>query len=215
MTYKGLLFDLDGTLLDTTQLIINSFKHTFQQHYQKELDNQEIFEYFGKPLRTAMENLGADKVDQLIQTYREYNLAHHDELTTAFCGVTEVIQNLYNEGIYLAIVTSKTKGTAIRGLKLFDLHKYFHTIIGVEECLQHKPHPAPVLLALNSLGLTAEDCLMIGDSPADIASAQSAGVKTAAVRWTQVPWEYLIKQNPDYILETIYDLLTICEIDKK
>lgn len=70
-------------------------------------------------------------------------------------------------------------------------------------------------MALNNLGLLPGDCLMIGDSPADLASAQCAGVKTAAVRWTQVPWQYLQRQNPDYILDTMYDLLSICNIAKK
>lgn len=215
MTYKGLLFDLDGTLLDTTTLIVNSFKYTFRCHYNRELDNQDIYEYFGKTLQVAMENLGPDKVDELIETYRKYNLAHHDELTAAFTGVVEAIQTLYSEGILLAIVTSKTHATALRGLKLFNLDKYFHSIIGVEQCLHHKPDPEPVLTALNSLELSPNDCLMIGDSPADLASAQSANVKTAAVRWTKVPWELLIKQKPDYVLNTIYDLLFICNIEKK
>lgn len=215
MTYKGLLFDLDGTLLDTTTLIVNSFKHTFRYHYNKELDTNDIYEYFGKTLRVAMENFGPDKVEELIKTYREYNLAHHDELTAAFTGVAEVIQQLYSEGILLAIVTSKTHATALRGLKLFNLDKYFHTIIGVEQCLHHKPDPEPVITAINSLGLSPDDCLMIGDSPADLKSAQSANVKTAAVRWTKVPWELLKKQKPDYVLTTIYDLLPICNIDAK
>jgi pyrophosphatase PpaX len=209
------LFDLDGTLLDTNTLIVNSFKHTFRYHYQKEISTEEIYEYFGKTLRAAMENLGPDMVDDLIKTYREYNLAHHDELTIAFAGVVEVIQILYNEGILLAVVTSKTHNTALRGLKLFNLDKYFRTIIGVEQCQYHKPHPEPVLTALNHLGLVPNDCLMIGDSPADLISAKSAGVKTAAVQWSRIPFEHLIRQNPDYILETIYDLLSICNITKK
>ncbi|WP_425060995.1 Pyrophosphatase PpaX [Sporomusa carbonis] len=214
MKFKGLLFDLDGTLIDTSELIIRSFQHTFKQHYDRILSLQEIYAFFGKPLKAAMEHYGPDKVDELIKTYREFNLNHHDELTTGFTGVPEAIHKLYNAGILTAIVTSKTKSTAIRGLRLFDMHKYFPVVIGHEECQKHKPDPEPVLLALAQLKLSPSECLMVGDSPFDLASARAAGVKTAAVRWTRIDWENLLTEQPDYVLETINDLLDICLIEK-
>ncbi|SDD42580.1 pyrophosphatase PpaX [Sporomusa acidovorans] len=215
MGFKGVLFDLDGTLIDTSDLIIRSFQHTFHQHYGRTLTPKEVYAFFGKPLRDAMEFYGPDKVDELIRTYREFNLAHHDELTTGFTKVPETIQKLYNNGVRMAIVTSKTKGTAIRGLKLFDMDKYFFAVIGHEECQTHKPKPEPVLRALAAIKLEPTDCLMVGDSPFDLASARAAGTKTAAVRWTQVDWELLLAEQPDYELTTIEDLLTICEVENK
>lgn len=212
--FKGLLFDLDGTLLDTTELIVESFKHAFRHHYQREVDIADVHAFFGKPLRDAMEYLGPEKVDELITTYREHNLAHHDNLARVFLNVPETIQTLYNEGIAMAIVTSKTASTALRGLRLFGLDKYFPVIIGFEQCSKHKPNPEPVLLALENLGLEAEECLMVGDSPFDILSAKRAGVKTAAVKWTYVPWNCLMAEEPDYTLDTMKDLLHICEINK-
>lgn len=214
MKFKGVLFDLDGTLIDTSNLIIRSFQHTFNLHYGRPLTPEEVYAFFGKPLKAALEHYGPGKVEELTRTYREFNLAHHDQLTTGFSGVPETIQTLYNAGILMAIVTSKTKSTAIRGLKLFDMDKYFSVVIGHEECQKHKPEPEPVLLALEKLNLAPADCLMLGDSPFDLISAREAGVKTAAVRWTEIAWDSLLAENPDYILHTIEDLLTICELEK-
>ena len=214
MKYRGILFDLDGTLLDTTELIVKSFQHTFRVHYNRDITPAEIHPFFGQTLRAAMEHLGPDKVDELIATYRDYNLTHHDRLTTAFTGVVEVLQELYNAGAAMAIVTSKTQGTALRGLRLFNLDKYITAVIGVEQCQKHKPDPEPVLTAIKELGLTAADCLMVGDSPHDIISAKRAGAHTAAVRWTQVPWQSIVAEKPDYILNTMEDLLSICEISR-
>lgn len=215
MGFKGVLFDLDGTLLDTTDLIIKSFQHTIRVHYNRPVDLEIVRAYFGQPLRAALEVLGPDDVDDLIQTYREFNLLHHDELAKSFAGVAETVQELYNAGVLLAVVTSKSQTTAIRGLKLFDMDKYFPVVIGSEQCQNHKPHPEPVQLALAELGLTAGECLMVGDSPADIASARAAGVKTAAVRWTELPIETLLVEHPDFVLTTMAELLPICGVDNK
>lgn len=215
MKFKGVLFDLDGTLIDTSNLIVKSFQHTFGHHYDRLLTPQEVYAFFGKPLRTAMEHYGPDKVEELINTYREYNLAYHDELTTGFDGVPGTIQQLHEAGLLMAIVTSKSKETAIKGLSLFNMDKYFLTVIGHEQCCKHKPDPEPVQLALAEIKLAPEQCLMVGDSPFDLASARDAGVKTAATRWTQLDWHLLLAEQPDYVLNTIEDLLSICQIQNK
>ncbi|QDR80638.1 pyrophosphatase PpaX [Sporomusa termitida] len=215
MKIKGILFDLDGTLIDTSNLIVRSFQHTFAQHYGQPLTPPEIYAFFGKPLKDAMEYYGPDKVEALITTYREFNLAHHDQLTTGFAGIAEAIHKLYNAGLLMAIVTSKTKATAIRGLRLFDMAKYFSVVIGHEECRRHKPDPEPVQLALAHIKQAPAECLMVGDSPFDLASARAAGVKTAAVRWTRLDWQDLLAEKPDYVLNTMEDLLDICGINNE
>ncbi len=209
--FTGLLFDLDGTLIDTTDLIIQSFQHAFRKNYNRDLPEADIHAFFGKPLRDAMEHFGPDKVDDLLKTYREHNLVYHDQLAKSFVGVVEALHDLHNMGIKMAIVTSKRHDTALRGLRLFNLDKYFTVIIGLDECQHHKPHPEPVQNALSALALQPAQCLMIGDSPFDMLSAQAAGVKTAAVRWTYVSWDSLISTQPDYVLETMKDLVRICK----
>lgn len=196
MKFKAILFDLDGTLLDTSGLIVDSFKHAFQIHYRKEVDVSKVHEFFGKSLRSAMEYLGPDKVDELIDI---------------FPNVVTTIEFLHKNNIKLGIVTSKTQKTAIRGLKIFGLDQYFPVVIGIEECMNPKPHPEPVQTAMRLLSVNSEECLMIGDSTADISSGKSAGVKTAAVKWTHVNWNNILGEKPDYVLENMEDLLYIME----
>ena len=210
MRYNGILFDLDGTLLDTSELIIKSFQHTVNRHYNKAADVGIVKEYFGRPLRAALEQLGPDKVEEMLQTYREYNLLYHDQLAKVFSGVAQTVAELFDAGIALGIVTSKTQATALRGLRLFDLDKFFPVLIGLEQCSNHKPHPQPVELALAALGLPAGECLMVGDSPNDILSARAAGVKTVAVRWSEGPWEQILAAEPDYVIESMSELTGLC-----
>ena len=207
--FQGVFFDLDGTLLDTTPLIIKSFQHAFLTHFQRNVGLEDIQPFMGKPLRAAMEVMAPGEEDAVITTYRAYNHIHHDQLAGIFEGVYETVKTLYEAGITMAIVTSKTATMARRGLRLFDMERFFTTVIGVDETTRHKPEPEPVLLALRETRLTASQCIMVGDSAHDLLSGKGGGVKTAAVRWTQVPWEEVMAVNPDYILETMPDLLEI------
>ncbi|MDT8901458.1 HAD-IA family hydrolase [Anaeroselena agilis] len=211
MSYKGILFDLDGTLLDTTDLILKSFQHTIMTHRGCDADMELVKSTFGRPLIEALALMGDDP-EAMIKTYREYNIRYHDELAKVFTGVVEVVRKLYDEGVRLAVVTSKTRVTSVRGLRLFDLDKYFPVVIGHEDCQKHKPHPEPVLRALTALGLPAGDCLMVGDSPYDIMSARAAAVKTAAVRWTYVPWKDVAAAGPDHVIEDMAELVALCGI---
>lgn len=207
--FKGVFFDLDGTLLDTTPLIVQSFQYAFEHHYQRRILLEDIQPFMGKPLRAAMEVMAPGAEDEVIQTYRNFNLLHHDRLAGIFDGVQETVISLHEAGIRLAIVTSKTSVMARRGLRLFDLEKYFDTVVGVEDTKRHKPEPDPVFRALAETGLSANECLMVGDSPHDIASGQGAGLKTAAVRWTHVAWDEVVAAKPDYKLNEMKDLLKI------
>ncbi|MBP2628693.1 MAG: HAD-superfamily hydrolase, subfamily variant 1 [Firmicutes bacterium] len=209
MRYKGILFDLDGTLLDTNDLIIKSFQHTIAVHYKREVDIDVVRSFYGKTARAALEFLGPDKVEEMTETFREYQNIHHDQLAKIFTEVAEVIQELYNAGVKLGIVTSKRHDTAMRGLKLFDMDKYFSVVIGADQCQNTKPHPEPVQLALAKLGLKPQDCLMVGDSPFDIVSGGLAGVKTVAVRWSEVPWPDVLAAEPDYIINTMSELISL------
>lgn len=207
--FQGVFFDLDGTLLDTTPLIVKSFQHTFLTHFQRTVGLKDIQPFMGKPLRAAMEVMAPGEEDALIATYREFNHIHHDQLAGVFEGVYETVKKLHDAGITLAIVTSKTSAMARRGLRLFNMEQYFSTVIGVDETQRHKPEPEPVMAALRETRLKACECIMIGDSAHDLLSGRSAGVRTAAVRWSQVPWEEISAADPDYTLETMTDLLKI------
>lgn len=210
LRYKGILFDLDGTLLDTTPLILDSFQHTFRTQYGRELSLEDIQPFMGQPLRAAMETMAPGDEEKLMQVYRDYNLSRHDDLAAVFDGVQSTVHTLFQAGVKLAIVTSKTATTARRGLRLFDMEKYFSVVVGLDETAKHKPLPEPVLFALKLLKLTPADCIMVGDSPHDIESAKAAAVATAGVRWSQVNMQSLLASKPDFMLEQMPDLLDVC-----
>lgn len=210
-SFQGVFFDLDGTLLDTNPLILKSFQHTFRLHYGRDVSLADIQPFMGRPLRDAMEIMAPGNEDAAIDTYRQFNLAHHDALAGVFDGVQAMVKALADAGVVLAVVTSKTAATARRGLRLFQLEPYFHTVVGVDTTERHKPDPEPVLAALASTKLAPEQCLMVGDSPHDLLSGNRAGVKTAAVRWSQVDWRDVLAAKPDYVIESCSELLTIVQ----
>lgn len=203
------LFDLDGTLLDTYDLVTKSFQHTIRQHFGKEIKAEEILPYFGEPLWVTMERFSKEEAQELIKTYREFNLAHHDDLAVLFPGAKETLEAIKAKGIPIGIVTSKVKLSALRGLELFRLKPIIDVCITLEDCTNHKPHAEPILSALAALGITERDnVLMVGDSPFDIQCAQNAGVKSAAVGWSIIPQEIILAAKPDFIIHNLQEVLS-------
>lgn len=214
MIIRGILFDLDGTLIDTIDLIIKAFDHSFDVCLNKKIPHEEFVKYFGLPLRSAMRNyVPEDQVETLCDVYREFNLQYHDELIKPFMGVTATLTALKERGIKIAVVTSKKVPMANRGLHCMGLENYIDVVIGCDICEYHKPHPEPMQKALSALELRAEECICVGDSPFDLQSGQAAGCYgAAAVRYTSFDWQQmLLEGKPDYILEKITDLIPIVD----
>jgi len=179
------------------------------KHYKRDVSLRDIQPFMGKPLRAAMEVMAPGEEDMVTATYRAFNSENHDQLAGIFSRVHDTVKTLYEAGAVLAVVTSKTASLARRGLRLFDLEQYFSVVIGLDETIRHKPGPEPVLAALSATKLSAGNCIMVGDSPHDLMSGSQAGLKTAAVRWSQVPWPELLAAKPDYVLQQMPDLLPI------
>jgi len=209
MKIKCILFDLDGTLLNTNDLVLESLKHTIRTHMETEVDERKLYKYFGQPLVKIMADLDPSRADVMVATYREHNVLIHDQMTKVFPQVPETLAALKAKGIPMAIVTSKLKGLAYRGLGLFGLEEMFDTCIAFEDTEKHKPEPAPVLKALTAIGTKFEgsNVVMVGDSPYDIMCAHNAGVKAAVVEWSLHPREVLAPCKPDIWLTKFSDLL--------
>lgn len=203
-TLETVLFDLDGTLIDSIELIRRSYVHTVAAHGLPERDATFWLAGLGRPLRWQFAQFTSDaaEIEAMVATYRAYNLAHHDALVTAFPGAVEAVASLHSRGIKLGIVTSKFRAGATKGLRWcgYD-ERWFGSIVGADDVSEHKPHPAPVLKALADLGVTAERAVMVGDSPHDLSSGRSAGTQTAAVSWGPFSREELLATNPDHWLE--------------
>lgn len=211
MKINTVLFDLDGTLLDTSFVILESFQHTYRTLTGKEKEREYIIKAFGEPLQVTMEREFSSQAEEAIKTYRSF---HHDcfeELIGIFPGICEVIKALYENGCKLGIVTSRLRKTTLIGLKKYDLEKYFQYIGTADDTDKHKPDPAPVLLALERLGSRPEETIMIGDSIFDIKCAKNAGIKSAVVKWSEFAEEVCELEKPDYIIEKAEDILDILE----
>jgi pyrophosphatase PpaX len=202
------LFDLDGTLIDSVELILRSYRHTLRIHRGLEPPDDEWMAGLGTPLWVQFRRWTADEAEirAMVETYRDYNLSHHDELVRAYDGVVEQVRALRAAGKTLGLVTSKLRGGALRGLRLVGIEDQFTVVVGSDEVTHPKPHPEPVLTALERLGRPPEGTVFIGDSRHDLESGRAAGVKTAAVLWGPFDRAHLQDLEPDYWLERPEDL---------
>lgn len=203
-----LLFDLDGTLINTNELIIQSFRHTFAAHGLSVAD-EEIYRYFGKPLHDQFALFAPGQEDQLIAIYRQFNWEMHDRLTQGFPGIDALLAELTERGYRLAIVTSKIRPLVQKGLRLFNLEQYFPLLVCSEDTTEHKPHPAPVQKALDLLGVDNQATAMIGDSPYDLLAGKAAGATAIGVLWSSFPRQSLEQCDPDYLVERPGELLAL------
>lgn len=210
--FSCVLFDLDGTLLNTNDLVVKSFQHTFSTMLGLHVEVQELYPFFGEPLKTTMGRFAPDRVDELLAEYRRFNAIHHDALVTPFAGAYQTMEALESAGILQGVVTSKLQVTAIRGLNLFDLDKFLKVLICCEDVEHHKPHGEPVEAALRKLGIGKQGVLMVGDSPMDIQCAKNAGVASAGVTWSVHQGEILTRQKPDFMLDNLEQIKGICGI---
>ena len=206
--FKYIFFDLDGTLIDTIPLILESFNYTFNHHFGETRPEEETISYIGMPLVNHLRDIYPGREEELAKTYREYNQRKHDNRVAIFIGIFDLIKSLYEKGIILGVVTSKSQELAIRGLKLFNLSDYFLFVNGSEASTKHKPDGDPLIKAMEKANvINKEEVLYVGDSPLDILSAKDAGIKSAAVAWTYSPRAELEKVEPDIFLERPSDLL--------
>ena len=207
------LFDLDGTLLDSVRLILDSYHHTCRVHGLPPRSDAHWLAGLGTPLRVQLrESVSADlSMEQLIATYRDFNLTNHDLMAVAYPGVVDVVKRVHATGIRFGLVTSKNRAGAQRGLRLLGLEQEFEVIVGADDVVNPKPHAEPVLNALDQLGVTREEAVFIGDSVHDMESGRAAGVRTAAVLWGPFTRSELERTEPDYWLERPEQLLRLAD----
>lgn len=207
-----LLFDLDGTLIDTNELIISTYLHTLEKYYPSKYQREDVLPFMGPTLHESFGTVDPDRVEELITEYRAYNIAHHDELVREFPGVLETVRRLHEQDYKLAIVTTKRLDVAMKGLRLMKLEPYFDVVVAFDHVEKVKPDPEPIFYALEKLGSKPEEAIMVGDNYHDILGGKNAGVLTAGVAWSIKGRDYIAKYEPDYILEHMPDLLQILEV---
>ena len=187
MALTTILFDNDGTLVDTYNMILESFKHATQEVLGKQFSEAEYIAKVGQPLATQMLDFARNVEEQqrLLKAYRSHNEATHDQLIRAFPGIVDELAALRAEGFEMGVVTSKMHALAWRGLQVVGAAPYLGCLIGADDCA--KP----------------EECVYVGDSPFDIAAGNAAGCKTLAVTWGMFPEEKLVVENPTEIIHEV------------
>ncbi|WP_394234673.1 pyrophosphatase PpaX [Niallia oryzisoli] len=206
-----LLFDLDGTLVDTNELIYVSFQYTLDKYYPGQYTREDILPFFGPSLTSTFYGIDPEKAEEMIDVYQTHNKEHHDQLVTIFPGVMETIKKLKEDGYKLGVVTTKRTEVAKMGLDLTKLTPFFDAFIAFEDVEKTKPDPESLFKALEILDSVPEEAIMVGDNFHDILAGKYAGMRTAGVSWTIKGVDYLKSYEPDYILESMSDLLDIVE----
>ncbi|MDI6893015.1 MAG: HAD-IA family hydrolase [Bacillota bacterium] len=187
LRYEAVLFDLDGTLIDTRDLILASFHHALRRVLGRDLPDEVLLAGQGTTLIDQMRCFDGDRAEELTRVYTEFNLREHDALAREFPGVQELLRDLYAIGVHLGVVTSKRREGALLGLRRFGIAPYLTAAVFMEDTREHKPSPAPVREALRRLGCAPARAVMAGDSPYDVQSARSAGVEAVGVAWGSHP----------------------------
>ncbi|MDR9793980.1 pyrophosphatase PpaX [Aeribacillus sp. FSL K6-8210] len=209
MNIDTVLFDLDGTLINTNELIIESFLHTLNYYYPGKYQREDILPFIGPPLIDTFQRINPEKAEEMVRRYREFNHAQHDLLVKEYDHVHETVRALKEKGLKLGIVTTKIRDTVMMGLKLTEMDSFFDAIITLDDVQHAKPHPEPVLSALKLLGSDPSNALMVGDNLHDIEAGKNAGTLTAGVAWSIKGREYIESLKPDFVLDKMSDLLNI------
>ena len=190
------LFDFDGTLVDSVELIMDSLRHTTRTVLGRVVPDGVLRARVGRPLAEHMRELDAERADDLVAVYREHNMRRHADLLRPYPGVAEMLAGLRGRRARVGIVTSKMRPAVDAGMALVPLGE-FDAIVTCEDTDRHKPDPAPVLRGLELLGADPETTAYVGDSPYDVRAGRAAGVHTAAALWGAFPAAVLRAERPD------------------
>jgi pyrophosphatase PpaX len=211
MRFPVVLFDLDGTLIDSGPMIVASMKHATRSVLGREVPEEVLTAAVGGPgLAAQMHALSPDRVDDLIAAYREHNEPLHEDLE-AFWEVVEVLPRLRDEGRRLGIVTAKRRVTVQLAFdRLQGLEDIFDVVITSDDTERHKPSPDPILAAIDRLDASPVDSAYVGDSPYDIRAAKAAGAYAVAVAWGGIHADdVLMREEPDAFVRHAEELLGV------
>ncbi len=208
----AILLDLDGTIVDTVPLILDSVRYAFHGRARRPTEAEWIAG-IGKPLRVQLLPYtdGPDDLEAVVARYRVHQREHHDHMTRAYAGAVEAVQALKRRGHPVAVVTGKLGEPAARTLAYVGLASFVDAVVGADSCLRHKPDPEPVLLALERVGRLPTEALFVGDSPVDVQAGNAAGVTSVAALWGACTREALLAASPHHFLEDVAALVPLVE----
>jgi pyrophosphatase PpaX len=207
MRYDPVLFDLDGTVVDSGSIILASLRHATQMVLGETIPDERLLATVGgSGLASQMRDFDPDRVDELVRVYTEHNLPLHAELAP-FDGVLQLLEDLKAEERRLGIVTAKRRATVEVAFEHLPIRHLFDVVVAGDETERLKPQPDPLLLALERLGAAPEGAAYVGDSPFDIAAAKAAGMAAIAVTWGRIhDADRLAREDPDHLVDSAEEL---------
>lgn len=207
----AVIFDLDGTLLNTDLLIRKSFDHVFEKYKPEyQLSHEEHLSFLGPTLKDTFERYFPSSMsEELIEYYREFNHAHHKDYVTIYPKVKDTLNYLKSQNFPLGVVTTKFSEAAYIGLDLFDLRGYFDIVLGMDHVQNVKPDPEGILKAMNEM--SCKKAVYIGDNITDILAGKNAGVYTIGVKWTPKGTQDMEKLNPDLMIDQMDEIIDFIE----
>lgn len=197
------LFDLDGTLVDTIPLIVASYQHAFRVVLGREVGAQQARAWIGRPLLPVLLQESPAHGHELDRVYREWNLANTDRLIGRFEGIDGLLDDLRTAGARLGVATSKRRHTAELALRAVGLGDRIEIVAALEDTQAHKPHPAPLLHACAALGAEPAEAVYVGDAVVDVQAARAAGLAAVAVTWGAGERSDLLASDPDAVVGTV------------
>jgi pyrophosphatase PpaX len=200
------VFDLDGTLVDTIGLIVASYQHAFTTVLGREEDETMIRSWIGQPLIRGFRAIDAEHADELLSTYLAWNHANTERLIRRYAGIDTLLADLRGAGVQVAAATSKLRAPAQEAVRLAGLTAYLDVLVTMEDTDVHKPHPAPLLLAVERLGAVPGEAVYVGDAVVDVRAARNAEMAAVGVTWGAGTPEEVVEAQPDVVAHTVDDL---------
>lgn len=200
------LFDLDGTLVDSREIIYQCMKHALVDVYKKDMTKDQLLSGVGLTLLEQMQQFCPEDPHGAAQVYRTYFYEQGSPLAPAYLGIEAQLRTLQQAGIKMAVVTSKHKDTAVENLKGTQLNTFFDYVLSPSDTTHAKPHPEPLQVGAQRMNASLEDCIYVGDSPFDIQAALQAPMKHIGVTWGFFSEQQLLASGADTICTDIEHL---------
>ncbi|HLB00453.1 MAG TPA: HAD-IA family hydrolase [Bacteroidota bacterium] len=206
------IFDLDGTLADTSRLIFASFRHVARTYTGKLYTDREILALFGPTEEVAIANLvGGDRAEEAVEEFHRFYAASHAELARGHEGIGEALSFLKSRGVLLALFTGKGKRTTLVTLARLGYSGFFDLLVTGDDVKRHKPSADGIRKVLETWRLEPDEALMVGDSPADIIAAREAGMKVVSVLWDAFAQHTTPRPEPDFSFSSVRDFSEFLE----
>jgi len=208
-TVACVIFDIDGTLTQTNDLIFASFNHVAEKYLGRQFSPNEIIALFGPPEEGALQKVfGDENLEGIMEELCGFYAAHHASMASLHAGIDDVLAHLKDRGIRLAVFTGKGRRTAMITLNALRIAPYFDMVVSGNDVINHKPHPEGILKVLEAFGLEPGQVLMVGDSLTDIRASRAAGVRIASVLWDSYEPERVRQANGECVFDRVEEMLS-------